>query len=342
MSKITIYTLAKELNMTPSMVSRAFNPSAKISEEKRRAVLDMAEKYDFSPNKLASRLSGRSVHIGIVINSRFNVNTDKMLRGIRIAHDKLKDYKIQYDVTIINPENEGMSACATALDRYRELDGVIVSGMSAPEYAPTLSELLKTNKNLVQVQAVNKDVDGLFASKHDEGVASSSAAEFLANCLRGKQRKNILLFTGDLKSALHSSARDSFITACEGFSMRVIDSFDMKDNEEYFDESLHGVFEKYTNEVDGIYVTSGLSAPLCRYLEKSGLDIPLVTFDTYGEIKEYMAKGVVSATIAQDVTKQMQTAFDMLVRYIISGDIPPATVYTDVQLVLRSNMHQFD
>jgi ABC-type sugar transport system substrate-binding protein len=124
--------------------------------------------------------------------------------------------------------------------------------------------------------------------------------------------------------------------------MRVVDSFDMKDNEEYFEESLHGVFEKYTNEVDGIYVTSGLSAPLCRYLEKNGLDIPLVTFDTYGEIKEYMAKGVVSATIAQDVTKQMQTAFDLLVRYIISGDIPPATVYTDVQLVLRSNMHQFD
>ena len=49
MPTMTIYTLAKELNMTPSMVSRAFNPEAKISEEKRQIVLAAAKKYDFSP-----------------------------------------------------------------------------------------------------------------------------------------------------------------------------------------------------------------------------------------------------------------------------------------------------
>ena len=36
MADVTIYTLAKELNMTPSMISRAFNPEAKIREEKRK------------------------------------------------------------------------------------------------------------------------------------------------------------------------------------------------------------------------------------------------------------------------------------------------------------------
>ena len=51
MSDVTIYTIAKELNMTPSMVSRAFNPEARISEEKRQIVLEAARKYNFSPNK---------------------------------------------------------------------------------------------------------------------------------------------------------------------------------------------------------------------------------------------------------------------------------------------------
>ena len=40
--------IAKELNMTPSMVSRAFNPEAKVSEEKRQIVLETAKKYHFS------------------------------------------------------------------------------------------------------------------------------------------------------------------------------------------------------------------------------------------------------------------------------------------------------
>ena len=38
MSNVTIYTLAKELNMTPSMISRAFSPNGKISEEKRKII----------------------------------------------------------------------------------------------------------------------------------------------------------------------------------------------------------------------------------------------------------------------------------------------------------------
>ena len=37
-SNVTIYTLAKELNMTPSMISRAFSPNGKISEEKRKII----------------------------------------------------------------------------------------------------------------------------------------------------------------------------------------------------------------------------------------------------------------------------------------------------------------
>ena len=45
MKGVTIYTIAKELNMTPSMVSRALNPSGRVDEAKRRLVLETAEKY---------------------------------------------------------------------------------------------------------------------------------------------------------------------------------------------------------------------------------------------------------------------------------------------------------
>ena len=78
MANMTIYALAKELNMSPSMVSRAFNPEGKINEEKRRLVLETAKKYNFSPNKFASRLSMRTIKIGILIRRGFKINEDKM------------------------------------------------------------------------------------------------------------------------------------------------------------------------------------------------------------------------------------------------------------------------
>ena len=67
MADVTIYTLAKELNMAPSMVSRAFNPACKVSKQKRKLILETAEKYGFSPNKMASRLSMKKIKIGTLI-----------------------------------------------------------------------------------------------------------------------------------------------------------------------------------------------------------------------------------------------------------------------------------
>ncbi|MBO7170554.1 MAG: hypothetical protein J6W28_05180, partial [Clostridia bacterium] len=64
-------------------------------------------------------------------------------------------------------------------------------------------------------------------------------------------------------------------------------------------------------------------------------------FDTHGEIKSYIEKGIISATIAQNVSNQAKMAFEMLVKHIIMGEKCPETVYTNVQLVLKSNMHQF-
>ena len=214
--------------------------------------------------------------------------------------------------------------------------------MSSEKYTNMLNEVCKENPNVVQVQAINKSVDCLFVSKHNEETASCLAAEFLYNCLKNKKRKNILLFTGDKDSALHSGAETAFKNACSEFGVSVLKSIDMKDNERYFSEIISDVLEKYISETDGIYITSGMSSPLCRYIEENNIDIPFVSFDTYEDIKKYINKGIISATIAQNVEKQMENAFEYLVKHIITGEASPKTVYTDVQLVLKSNMHQFN
>lgn len=342
MSEVTIYTLAKELGMTPAMVSRAFNPNAKISESKRKIVLDAAKKYDFFPNKFASRLSMKTVTIGVLINTNFAVNTEKMLSGIKNAYEKLKDYKVKYDVTVLNDSENEFEDYKKVLAKYKEFDGIILSGMSKSKYTELISETYKANKNIVHVQSTNKDAGYLFESRHNEEISSYLAAEFLYNCLRRSERKNILLFTGNRKSTLHLASDIAFKNFCEQFGMNVLDSIDMMDNEDYLEKILPEIFENKAAKIDGIYITSGLSAPLCRYLEKNALDIPFVAFDTYEVIKSYMQKGVVSAAIAQNVAGQMETAFEELVKYLIMGTTPQKTLYTDVQIALKGNMHQFD
>jgi len=342
MSKNTIYTIANELNMTPSMVSRALNPNGKVREDKRRLVLEAAKKYNFVPNAFASRLSMKTIRIGIVLKSKFDVNSSKMINGIELAYSELKDYKIEYDITVIDASERAEENCRKALKKYENYDGVIVTGMSSAAYEGMLNDFCEKNPNLVQVQAVNPNVNNLFASKHNEETASNLAVDFLYQCLKREKRKNVILFTGDISSSLHCSARQAFLKACDNVGLNVLDAIDMNDDSEYFESILPGIFEKYADITDGIYITSGLSVPLCDYIKKNNLDITLVTFDTYNEIREYLKEGIISATISQDVAGQMRRAFSTLVMYKVLSIQPEKEIYTDVSLILKSNSYQPD
>ena len=81
---------------------------------------------------------------------------------------------------------------------------------------------------------------------------------------------------------------------------------------------------------------------MCEYLYERKIEVPLVVFDVHDHIKEYMKKGVVCAAIFQNVSKQMETAFTQLSKHIISGDKCEKVIYTDIHLVLKSNMRQYD
>ena len=258
------------------------------------------------------------------------------------AYEKLKDYKVRYDVTVLDTTKSKLEDYKKTLSKYKNFDGIILSGMSTSRYTELINDVYKVNKNIVQVQSTNKEASYLFESRHNEEISSFLAAEFLYNCLRRSDSKNILLFTGDKKSTLHSASEIAFKNSCSQFGLNLLDSIDMMDDEDYLEKIIPDVFLKYGKKADGIYITSGLSAPICRYLEKNALDIPFVAFDTYEVIKTYMQKGIVSAAIAQNVAGQMETAFEELVRYLIMGTAPQKTLYTDVQIVLKGNMHQFD
>jgi len=342
MSEVTIYTLAEELNMTPSMVSRAFNPNGKINEDKRKLVLETAKKYNFSPNRFASRLSMKPINIGIFIRSRFKVNSNKMLIGIKRAYEELKDYKITYDIAIRNPQTEPDFDYETELMKFKDYDGVIVAGLGFEKYTKALNMLYSANKNLVQVQSVNENTEYLFASKHSEETSSNLAAEFLDNCLKRNERKNILLFTGDKKNTQHVLSERFFAKACVDRGMSVTKSISMMDDEEYFEKLLSDITDEERAEIDGIYITSGFSAPLCRYMEKTGWNVPLVAFDIQKSTKEYLEKGIISALINQNISLQMESAFTNLAKHIISEEKCSETIYTDIDLVLKSNMHQFE
>lgn len=65
---VTIYDIAKAANVSPATVSRVLTGNARVSEEKKKLIMEQIEMYDFKPNALARGLSvNKSFTIGFIV-----------------------------------------------------------------------------------------------------------------------------------------------------------------------------------------------------------------------------------------------------------------------------------
>ncbi len=92
--KITIKTIASELDVSPSTVSKALNNSHEISSETRKRIQAYAKFYNYKPNSLALGLRNqKTMVIGIIIPEIVHHFFSRVLDGIEhIAY--AKDYNL--------------------------------------------------------------------------------------------------------------------------------------------------------------------------------------------------------------------------------------------------------
>lgn len=153
--KTTIYDIAKELNITVSTVSRALSGFPAISDATRKAVVDMARKLNYSPNRLASALkSGKTHIIGVIVPS---VQAHFFASIIHCIEDGLKDsgYRVIIYQSNESVENE-INGVRTLLEA--QVDGIMASMSLETENVDHFAEIIKQNKPLILFDRVNADL----------------------------------------------------------------------------------------------------------------------------------------------------------------------------------------
>lgn len=80
---ITIKDIAKELGISPSTVSRALKDHPDISEPTKKAVQELAEKYNYSPNAVALSLRSKKTNvIGVIIPEIVHFFFSSVISGV--------------------------------------------------------------------------------------------------------------------------------------------------------------------------------------------------------------------------------------------------------------------
>lgn len=343
--QVTIKTLAANLSVSPSTITRAFQPNSKISDSMRKKILDEAERLHYVPNQAASRLMQKNIKIGVLLHNTFQYGIDEITRGIIDAHRDLSAYKVVYHIEYYKNDIHDEKYFEDLLHLFEDDDALILSGICNENMMNAVSVYQLTHPNVVYVQSYWEGAPCLFRSMHDPEMAARMAAEFLYNCISSRENAKVLLFTGLQNNSVHLRAKTAFTDEVHKLNLHLIDVVDMQDNEDVL-SSLVPVL--LSNErmadpdtaVDGIYITSGISLSLCKYIEEHGLQkrIALVTFDTPPELYPYLKNRVINATIYQNHYRQAKNAFTYIVLYLMNGKEIPEIICPPPQLVMQSNL----
>lgn len=145
-TKISIYDIARELDISVSTVSRALKGNKSISAKTAQRVLDMAHKLNYTPNAFAVNLkNGKTNTIGVVV-------PDISIKFFSCAIDGIEQeaYAAGYDVMIYQT-HESIDNEKRVIENLLKgkIDGVAVSLSSSVSDFAHWSKLVKYNVPLV-------------------------------------------------------------------------------------------------------------------------------------------------------------------------------------------------
>jgi LacI family transcriptional regulator len=164
MAKLTIKTLAKELQLSISTISKALRDSHEISAETKKKVLALAGQLEYTPNPYASSLRKRkSKTIGVVIPEVINSFFSQAIDGIE-SIAKQKGYHVLIYLTHENYENE--KAILKDFESGR-VDGVLLSVSRETPDSQHISWLIEQNVPVVFFDRACKDVPTMRVTTND-------------------------------------------------------------------------------------------------------------------------------------------------------------------------------
>ncbi|NLP58696.1 LacI family DNA-binding transcriptional regulator [Lutibacter sp. B1] len=267
--KVTIYDIAKKLNITAATVSRALNNNPKIKASTRELVIETAAKMNYKPNKLALALkSGKSNNVGVIvprIDSNFFGSTIRGIEEVLYPHG--------YHVIICQTHEEEkleIENINTLLNA--QVDGILMSISNAEiDKDHIINRVLKKNVPLIFFDR-KKNIDGVSTVTINDFEAGYKVTKHLID----QGCKRIAHLSGDKSMEIYKDR-------CLGYKQALLDNgFEFDKN--YIIQTKSKVEEgrkavkkllKMKNPPDAIFSASDFVAlGAIQELKSKGIKIP--------------------------------------------------------------------
>jgi len=341
--KVTLKMIATEAGVSIGTAARAINNMDGINTETRRNILDIAEKLNYRPNKLAGALARKkTLHIGVVFSEMSSDFFSLIERGIKDAAYELEDFGITVEVIRFESKDlETEYADVKSLD-YSKFDGVAI-GSTGKATESLIDYIVSTGLPVITVNIDAANSSRLFYVGSNSRQSGMMGAEILT-MLIGYQGKVAVL--GDYTRA--TSFIERFGGFCEFAQLNypkiqihpcACASRDFKDIAQRLTELINQV-----PDINGVFCTRNTctigALDALNSLKRS--DIQIVGYDVTEKTAEAMRNNQISALIFQDPYQQGYKAVHLLARHLLEGYLPRKPfLYIENRIVLKSNLETY-
>ncbi|MDO3644145.1 LacI family DNA-binding transcriptional regulator [Mucilaginibacter sp. L3T2-6] len=214
---VTIYDIAQQLKITPSMVSRALSGNGYVNDATRQLVRETAEALNYKRNTVASNLRmGQTKTIGVIvprINQNFFAN---VIAGIEnIAYEK------GYSLIICQSDEQNEKEVKSVNTLINQRVECIVISVSADSYNyKHLQNVIDQGIQLIQFDRVAEDLDTLKVINDNEQ-ASFDAIRHLIE----QGYKKIALLEGPQNLAIFRQRKNGYLRALKQHGLPVKDDY---------------------------------------------------------------------------------------------------------------------
>jgi len=266
--EITIYNIAKELNLSPATISRGLQNNKRISKETTKKILEKAEEMGYRHNNFASSLRKQKSHtLGVLVHELNSNFITSVLKGIEKVSTEAG-----YNLIIAHSSESYTKEAANSLNLFhKRVDGLIAS-------------LSFDTKDLDHFQPFfDKDIPVIFFDRVEEHTDTPKV--IIDNYKSGYQATSHLIEQGCKHVALVTANlnRNVYAQRYKGYKDALFD------NKIAYDEELvliKNLSEKCGKEAahemmkmkpmpDGVFITNDFSAAVfMQTLKENGFQIP--------------------------------------------------------------------
>ncbi|MEM6720036.1 MAG: LacI family DNA-binding transcriptional regulator [Bacteroidota bacterium] len=258
---VSLKSLAKELNISVSTVSKSLNDSEEISAQTKERVKNLAKLRGYSPNPIAVRLQKQeTMQIGVIVPNIENPFFASVLKGI----DELVSSSKYNIITFFS--NESLEREKECLDYFSKgnVDGILICIAEETNKKKTYDHIIQIKQRgipLVLFDRIPAQPLGFDAVQVNDYDSIISAYEYLET----KNCKNIAFVSSIPTLIVGRSREDGYLSKTD--NPTVIAFEDFKELELTLQQTLQ------EGNVDGFIAADIEASLLCnRAIQKHGLE----------------------------------------------------------------------